>query len=432
MNTSWIRAALIAAMMSGAMAACSDAPKQAEPVKPEKTAEQPAEKGDDKGEKTTETPKTAEEKPAPTGPVARVNGVEIPRARYNEEIASLKKRFAMFGGNIPEAQLAKFQQRILDRMVEDELIRQKLDAAKVKVADADITAEIDKYRERTPGGPDKFEEFLKKSGKSLDDLKADVKKRLALRTHLNQDGALKIADDEAQKYFDENKKRFTTKERVKAAHILIKASGDDKAKLDEAKKKVDGIYKEASAKGADFAALAKAKSEGPSAPRGGDLGWFTRGRMVKEFEEAAFKMKPGEVSKPVQTKFGYHIIKVTEREEEGEKKFDEVKEDIVKRLEARKFREARESFIAGLKKDGKVEVLEKIVIPATPASAPGGMHAPPGIKKIDIKRPNGAAPTPNPTKVTPTKVNPIKKAPAPVKKAPTPKKPAAAPSSSAN
>ncbi len=431
MNSGWMKAALGAALLSAGLMACDNGTKKAEPVKPDqKSAADAGQSADKKAENPTKTDgdKTAEA-PKSTGPVARVNGVEISRQRYNEEIDGLKKRFAMFGGNIPPAQLAKFQQRILDRMVEDELIDQKLKAEKVTVDAAAIDAELTKYKERTPGGPEKFEEFLKKSGKTIDDLKKDVEKRLALRTFLNKDKALEVTEEEAKTYYEENKKRFTTQERVKAAHILIKiGKDDDDAKKAEAKKQIDAIFKEASKKGTDFAALAKAKSQGPSAPRGGDLGWFTRGRMVKEFEETAFKMKAGDVSKPVQTKFGWHVLKVYEREEAGEKKFEDVKEDIQKRMEARKFREAREKFIKSLKDGGKVEVLEKIVIPASaPASRPGpGMiKTPPGIKKIDIKKPGTpgkAAPKPGAIKVTPKKVVPAKKGAAPKpKSAPTSK-----------
>ncbi|MCB9588676.1 MAG: peptidyl-prolyl cis-trans isomerase [Polyangiaceae bacterium] len=104
-------------------------------------------------------------------------------------------------------------------------------------------------------------------------------------------------------------------ETVTASHILIGYKGAQRAKSerskDEAKKLADKIAKEAKAKGADFGALAKKYSEGPSGPKGGDLGPFTRGRMVKPFSDAAFALKPGDVSEPVETPFGYHIIKRT-------------------------------------------------------------------------------------------------------------------------
>jgi peptidyl-prolyl cis-trans isomerase C len=370
--------------------------------------------------------KPADPKPEATGPVATVNGVNIERARYNESVDELKKRFSMFGGNIPEAQLARFQQKIIERMVEDELINQALKANNVTVSDDEINVELEEYKKRTPGGAEQFDAFLQRSGMTIDKIKLDITQRLALKKHLNKDNTLATPEEESQKYYEENKKRYEVQERVQAAHILIKLDAkDDEAKQKEAKTKIDAIYKEVSAKGANFEEIAKAKSEGPSAPRGGDLGFFGRGRMVKEFEDIAFKMKPGELSKPVKTQFGWHIIKVTGYEKAGQKSYDEVKAEIVERLEARKFRESRDKFVEDLRKNGKVEILEKIEIPPSPPSSmPGGM---PGGLQI-----NGAPGAPGvpgnmPIKIDagqlnqPIKITPPGDAPAPpAPPAPTP------------
>ncbi len=378
---------LLVAMVTMA-AACTE---DAKPADKKPTVDAPDKKADDKkaGDKKADAKKDGKkadakkmaEKPAQTGPIAKVNGVEIKREDYNQSVEELKKRFSMFGGNIPEAQLARFKQKIVERMVEDELINQELTKANVTITDAEIGKELDEYKKRTPGGPDQFDAFLKRSGMTVDKIKTDIKQRLSLQKHLNKDGSMNIPDAEVKKYYEDNKKRYEVKERVKASHILIKVDKKaDDAKKKEAKAKIDGIYKEASKKGADFATMAKAKSEGTSAPRGGDLGFFGKGRMVKEFEAVAFKMKPGQVSKPVQTQFGWHVIKVTDHQDAGQRKFDEVKDEINQRLQSRKFRTAREKFVKGLRTAGKVEVLEKIEIPPpAPASAPGG-NLPPGVK----------------------------------------------------
>ena len=109
-------------------------------------------------------------------------------------------------------------------------------------------------------------------------------------------------------------------------------------------------------KGEDFSALAKELSEGPTAPRGGDLGLFGRGRMVKEFDEAVFAMKPGGVSDPIRTRFGWHVIKLVERQEERTRPLEEVKENITRMLESRAERQARADMIEALRAKGKVEV----------------------------------------------------------------------------
>jgi peptidyl-prolyl cis-trans isomerase C len=129
-----------------------------------------------------------------------------------------------------------------------------------------------------------------------------------------------ITDQRMQKYYDQHKDEFVEEEQVTASHILVKT--EDEAK--EVRKELD--------QGKDFETLAKEKSTGPSGPQGGSLGTFGRGRMVGPFEEAAFALKAGEVSEPVKTQFGWHIIKVTERSEGDQQPFDQVKDDIRKKM----------------------------------------------------------------------------------------------------
>jgi peptidyl-prolyl cis-trans isomerase C len=150
-------------------------------------------------------------------------------------------------------------------------------------------------------------------------------------------------DPQLKAYFDKNKASFSQKE-IQASHILLK---------DE--KKANEVLKEAQKKGADFAALAKKHSTGPSGPRGGDLGFFGRGRMVPAFETAAFSTKKGAIHpKLVKTQFGFHIIKVTDVKGDGAAKFADVKVEVQKRLE----REVRKNLVDDLRKKHKVKVHE--------------------------------------------------------------------------
>jgi peptidyl-prolyl cis-trans isomerase C len=411
---------VLLAMLVLAAVACND-PKPAPVVQP---PDQKADAGTMPAADAGTTPAAdagtkAEAKPAATGPVAVVNGVEISREKYNQSVDELKKRFSMFGGNIPEAQLARFQQKIIERMVEDELLGQEMKKNNVAASEEDINKEFEAYKAKTPGGAEQFDQFLARSGMTPDKIKEDIRQRLTLKQYLNKDGALNITDEEIAAYYKENEKRYEVKERIKASHILVKVDPkDDKAKQDEAKKKIDGLYAEVSKKGSDFNAIAKEKSDGPSAPRGGDLGFFSRGRMVKEFEDVAFAMKPGTLSKPVKTQFGWHIIKLEEKQDAGTRKLEEVKDEIKERLESRKFRTERDKLLERLRKDGKVEVLEKIEIPATPPGAPGS--APGGLQVItpggapadgaapggDGAAPGGAIPIKIDPKNLPIKLNP--------------------------
>lgn len=132
-----------------------------------------------------------------------------------------------------------------------------------------------------------------------------------------------------EKYYQEHKDRYQEPEAVRARHILIEVpQGATKEQEAQALKKAEEIRQRA-LKGEDFAKLAEKYSADPgSRKKGGDLGFFTRGQMVKEFEDVAFSLKPGEISKPVRTAFGYHIIKVEAHRPAKQKTLAEVKDQI--------------------------------------------------------------------------------------------------------
>src|SRR5690606_32720051 len=167
------------------------------------------------------------------------------------------------------------------------------------------------------------------------------------------------------------------KPRIRASHILVpvgpegerpphgaaknepEPSAEEKAKWEaEAKEKADAIYKEVTAPGADFAKLAEEKSTGPSAAKSGDIGIFTADRMAEEFSEAAFKMNVGDVSKPVKTKFGYHIIKVVGKWPPGELPREALEDQIVSRLQQRKLHQGRRELKDELL--GKYKVVDNV------------------------------------------------------------------------
>ncbi len=142
-----------------------------------------------------------------------------------------------------------------------------------------------------------------------------------------------VTEDSISSYYTSNPDEFTTPEQVEASHILIKvAETADAQTAEQAKKEADDIYKKAAA-GEDFAQLAKAYSQDPSAKENsGYLGKFARNRMVKEFEDKAFSMKPQEISEPVKTQFGWHVIKVLSKTEESKQTLEEAAAKIKEKL----------------------------------------------------------------------------------------------------
>jgi len=158
------------------------------------------------------------------------------------------------------------------------------------------------------------------------------------------EGKAKVTDKDVKDYYEKHKAELTTNNQIKASHILVKTE-------DEAKKIVDQLKK-----GGDFAKIAKEKSiDTGSAKNGGDLGFFSRGQMVPEFETAAFSLKEGEIGGPVKTQFGYHVIKVTGKKEGKVVDFEKVKDLLTQKVAAEKQKEAFDAYLEGLKKSYTVE-----------------------------------------------------------------------------
>lgn len=173
------------------------------------------------------------------------------------------------------------------------------------------------YLDALKNGVDKEEAYVAE----LEQVKANVLKQYALRKLL---GNVTVAEGEIINYYNENKEKFAKPESVAANHILV-----------DTEEKAQDILKEIN-EGLEFGEAAKKYSSCPSKDRGGELGSFTRGKMVPEFEEAAFKMNSGDISDPVKTQFGYHLIKVTDKKESEVSKFDEVRGQIYQMLMGKK------------------------------------------------------------------------------------------------
>jgi peptidyl-prolyl cis-trans isomerase C len=300
-------------------------------------------------------PATTAKAPALTGPIAKINGTPLDRAEFDKKYAKMTKAFTVRKKDIPEGLAQRYKESILKQLVDKELLRQAIAKEGVKVNEAGLGKEFAEYKKmfRTD---ENFQRYLKSSEVSVDQIKANIAHNLAVTALLEKQGNLSVTDAEINEYFEKNKARYEVKEQVRASHILFKVGKKDlKGKDAAAKKQAEDAYQQAKAKGADFAALAKELSQGPTAPRGGDLSYFTKGRMVPAFEKVAFVMKPGEIAKPVRTQFGWHVIKVTDRKEGRQRPFDEVKESIDKLLRNKKSRQAKSELLKGLREKAQIE-----------------------------------------------------------------------------
>lgn len=303
--------------------------------------------------------------------VATVNGQDITVEEFEQVYNIQKKSIEMLYGEEALTQEISEGVTFADQLKED-VLQQLIDvnimyneAEKENLLPTDKEVE-EKYKEiKTQIDSDEeYKKSLEEAG--IDDayIKKEQKQILALENY--QENFLKeneVTDEEAKKYYDEHQDEFYLDE-VRASHILISTRNENNEPLsteekEKAKQKAEEILAKVKA-GEDFATLAKENSDDTgSAANGGDLDFFGKGVMVEEFETAAFGLDVGEISELVETDYGYHIIKVTDKKQ-GQEPFEDVKEEIKTNLEQEEFTSNLEKLTSEAKIEKNEEVLKKI------------------------------------------------------------------------
>ncbi len=254
--------------------------------------------------------------------IVTVNGTEITQQDIYEGLMNATK-----GGfnQVPPEKQAKLGQQFLQELIAKELI----------------------YGDAQKTGVLKSKKFKEEYDKVQD----KIKKQLAIKVWQdNLHESIKISNKELKSYYDKNKEEFYEKESVHARHVLVKTKAEAKVVINELKSLRGDKLK------AKFIEAAKAKSIGPSGPRGGDLNYFARGRMFPAFNDAVFSMKVGSISKePVETQAGFHVIYLEDKKAKKILGFTEVKSFIEKRLKAEKFKSVMQTRMQELEKKATIK-----------------------------------------------------------------------------
>ena len=297
-----------------------------------------------------------------TAPVATVDGTPITADEFNLEIERI------VASGLPPALVGQAAPQIVQKLVDRRLIEDEIKRQNVVVSKEELDAKMQEVRDEFAKASEKMgneaslESLVQQLGITEQELRESIEQSIAIEKMLAKRGIEEPDPKEIRAFYDENKSQFEQPEQVRARHILIKVDeGADDATWDAAKKRAEMLRAEAAKKGTDFAALAKEKSEGPSAAEGGDLGYFARGRMVPEFEDAAFGLKKGEVSKPVRTEMGWHIIKTEDKKEGGPVPFEEVDEELAMQMKNQRIQEALLAFLDELRSAHEVEIHEDAI-----------------------------------------------------------------------
>lgn len=310
-----------------------------------------------------------------------VNGADITEAELQEFIKPQLEKMAQQGKQLPpafaQAYEKKLRQQAIDRIIIGRLLDEKAKEANIVVTEEEVINRIKAMLadQRPPVSLEEFKKTRAASSQSFDEVKEQIRKGMTYQKVVDAQwaGKINITEEDAKKYYDENPTKFEVKEQVRASHILITpdttdSEADPNQAKAEAKAKIQGLLEQIKG-GADFAELAKANSDCPSAAGGGDLDFFPRGKMVPPFDKAAFAMEVGKVSDIVETRFGYHIIKVTDRKDPGTTSFEQARDSLIIQLTQRKQAEIANKYIESLKAAANI-VYPPGKEPAPPAPAP--------------------------------------------------------------
>jgi peptidyl-prolyl cis-trans isomerase C len=286
----------------------------------------------------------------------RVDGKDITNRQVSSEQGRLMQQL---GGRVDPQQLGTMKDVIRQQALDNLINRTLLEKA---IADAGVTTGPEELEARMAevknsfGSEQEFTDRLAMMGMTEELVRGEMEMALKVEKLLagRQDTG-PIPEADIRSYYDENKQRFQQPERVKASHVLIKIEpGDTEAMKNLARTEAERLLGELR-QGADFAQVASLNSHCPSKERGGDLGYFERGRMVKPFDDVAFNLKAGEMSDVVETQFGYHIIKVTDRQEARTIPFGEAKDGIASFLEGQRNQQTLETYTQELRSAASIE-----------------------------------------------------------------------------
>ncbi len=319
--------------------------------------------------------------------IIKVNDITITQADFDQAFdKSVDKSFLKaFGGakNFEKSDenpmFNIFKEKITNELIVKALLDDEIAKRGITATQEDIQNELKTIIDKV-GSKEELNKLLKQRGISNQQFTEDLKTQIKIKKLVNSLEKINITDKDAENYYNSHKNEFTHGEQVRASHILISANTIEliqqikgknpdinptdlnkkvEEKLAAQKEKAEAVLKEVKQNPDAFEKIAQSKSDDKaSGERGGELGFFTKEAMVPEFSKAAFSMKPNTISESlVQSPYGYHIIKVTDRMEAGTTPFVKVKDEIKFYLETQKQIEVLKKFTDGLMKNAKIEYL---------------------------------------------------------------------------
>ena len=288
--------------------------------------------------------------------LARINGEPIERWEFDNGIKRLESRA---GASVPADRRDQVLRGVLDQLIDFHLLAQESRARKLEVTDADVKTRMDEIRKEF-ATEEVFKQGLALQGLTLDQLQRQTRMTLEVSKLIATEVTSKVSvpDSDVDAFYAKNPDHFKQGESVHASHILIGAPEQaDATQKQQARAKAEEVLQKLRG-GADFAALAREQSQDPgSAANGGDLGFFQKGQMMPAFEAAAFAVTIGAISDIIETPFGFHILKVSERRPPRTVALAEARPEIKQFLSQQQGAAKFDALVGQVKAKTKIEIL---------------------------------------------------------------------------
>ena len=310
--------------------------------------------------------------------VATVNGQPIARGELEQAMQEFLGQRGRSIADIPPAQKNGAYRMILDDLIANKLVTKA--SAGVKVTDEEVGAALKRVTANF-GSEEEVKAQMAKRGQTIEQVRAEIHEGLQQQRWMEEQvkGGEAVADAEAEQFYKNNPQHFQMPERVRASHILVSVKADAKPETVVEKEKAAEAIAARVKKGEDFSKVATELSEDPSAKKnGGDLDFFAREQMVPQFADVAFKLKENEISDPIRSEFGFHIIKMTGRKPAETVSLEKAKPQIVAFLKQQRQQTQVEKVIRELreKADVKINLPEPTPTALGPAGVPKPTEAP--------------------------------------------------------
>jgi peptidyl-prolyl cis-trans isomerase C len=293
--------------------------------------------------------------------VARVNGEPIYEDQLQPAVERSLAQLARHGAQTDNTDLVKrLQARQLNELIGNLLVYQESKKRTIENMDEKVEQRVKDLEEKYGAGQG-MARYLKMRGMTMDGLRGSLEASVRVDEYLKEQGVLEpeIPEDRIREMYDADPESFSTTETVRVSHILIAVDGQaGTEEKQQARQEAEEIRKEILA-GGDFAAMAKAHSDDKIASGSGDLGYIKKGYMPAAFDEVAFSLEKDTVSEVVETKFGYHVIKVVDRQPARIVSYKEMRSFLETYLQGEESKKKLATHIAELRERSEIEILLK-------------------------------------------------------------------------